>query len=69
MNFKYLQPPSLIGNANFDMYLKPARPKHCLIHKIFPISHAYNNHIIQRLNAVQVGQQLVHYCVFGVYFI
>lgn len=49
----------LTGKAHFDVHLEPAWPKNGLINQIFSVGHANDQDIVQGLNTVDIGKQLV----------
>lgn len=55
-----------VWQTDFDMHFESARPKDSLVQKIFPISHANNNDIIQSLHTIDIREKLVDNLVINI---
>lgn len=64
MDLKDLLSSIFIRNADFDMNLQSSGSENCLIKQVFSICHANYDYIVQGLDTVQIGEQLIHYSIF-----
>mmetsp|Transcript_95108 Transcript_95108/g.273838 ORF Transcript_95108/g.273838 Transcript_95108/m.273838 type:complete len:394 (+) Transcript_95108:860-2041(+) len=55
-----LHAPRLVRQADFHMDLQTPRPQKGLVDEVYPIGHADEQDVVQRIDAVDLGQQLVH---------
>ena len=69
MDLQNLCPAILIWEANLDVDLQSAWSEESFVDQILSVGHSDHNDIIDCLDSVQVGQQLVHNIVLRSYII
>lgn len=59
MNLQYFLPSILLGQADLDMNLKATRPENCLINEVLPVGYTDDENVVELLETVDTGQELV----------
>mmetsp|Transcript_22607 Transcript_22607/g.55847 ORF Transcript_22607/g.55847 Transcript_22607/m.55847 type:complete len:334 (+) Transcript_22607:966-1967(+) len=54
-----LQPPLLVGQRDLDLHLEPAGAQQGLVNHVLPVGHADDKDIVERVDAVNLGEELV----------
>mmetsp|Transcript_2610 Transcript_2610/g.9463 ORF Transcript_2610/g.9463 Transcript_2610/m.9463 type:complete len:210 (-) Transcript_2610:588-1217(-) len=60
MDLQNLQAALLVGKADLDLHLQAARPHQSLIQEVFPVGHADEKNVVERIHAINLSEELVN---------
>eukprot|EP00906_Rhabdomonas_costata_P037239 RCo052359 len=63
VNLEDLQPALLVRKTNLDQNLEAARPQQGLVQEVLAVGHPNQQHVVQGLHSVDLGQKLIHHTV------
>ena len=60
VNLEDLVPPRLVGEADLDVHLQAPGAQDRLVQHVLPVCHADEQDVVERVDAVDLGEELVH---------
>lgn len=60
MNVEDLKPPYLVRDVDLDVHLQSAWPQNGLVQEVLAIGDADDKDVVELIDAVDAGEQLVH---------